>query len=48
MSHSKPLILLLFAVALAGCGSPTLPDPEPTDTTGDAGANTDAADDDRL
>ena len=42
MSYTKFVAIGLLAVFLAGCqGSPSVPDPEPTDTTyGDSGAST--------
>lgn len=41
MSQYKPLILILGAIALSGCGSPTVPDPDPNDAVG-GGADTGA------
>lgn len=45
MSYSKLFALAAFAFLLAGCTPPTVPDPDPDDTTygGDAGASTDGA-----
>ena len=47
MSYLKMLVVLLLTVLLAGCGgSPSIPDPEPTDTTyGDSEASTGGMDD---
>lgn len=45
MSQFKILVLLLGAVALTACSSPTVPDPEPTDTDYGADANTEGFDD---
>ena len=46
MSHTKILALLLGACVLAACSSPTVPDPEPTNTDyGSAGAETGGYDD---
>lgn len=47
MSYFKLLAALLLTAVLAGCSSgPSIPDPEPTDTTyGDAGASTDSMSD---
>jgi len=47
MSYLKTLVVLLLTALLAGCpASPSIPDPEPTDTTyGDSGASTDGMDD---
>ena len=46
MSTMKLIVAALVATMLAACsGSPSVPDPEPTDTTyGDSGASTDAMD----
>ena len=51
MSHFKLIIISLFVLALAGCTSQTLPDPDASDTTyGDSGsgADTDGYDSDGL
>ena len=49
MSHTKILALLFGACVLAACSSPTVPDPEPTDTDyGSAGADTGSYDDGGL
>ncbi len=41
MSYLKLIAVGLLAALLAGCASPSVPDPDPTDTTyGDAGAST--------
>jgi peptidoglycan-associated lipoprotein len=49
MSQYKVLLLTLALFALAGCTSPTVPDPEMTDATaGSAGADTGSYDDDGL
>ncbi|MBT8091078.1 MAG: peptidoglycan-associated lipoprotein Pal [Gammaproteobacteria bacterium] len=41
MSYIKLLAAGLMAALLVGCSQPTIPDPEPTDTTyGDSGAST--------
>jgi peptidoglycan-associated lipoprotein len=47
MSYLKLLAALLVSALLAGCpSSPSIPDPEPTDTTyGDSGASTGSMDD---
>ena len=46
MSQYKVLLLTLGLFALAGCTSPTVPDPEMTDTTASSGgADTDVYDD---
>lgn len=47
MSYLKTLVALFLMALLAGCpASPSIPDPEPTDTTyGDSGASTDGMDD---
>ena len=46
MSHFKYILLMAGFLALAGCSSPTVPDPDMTDTTpGDAGADTGGYDD---
>ena len=47
MPYLKTLVALLLAALIAGCpASPSIPDPEPTDTTyGDRGASTDGMDD---
>ena len=47
MPYLKTLAALLLAALIAGCpASPSIPDPEPTDTTyGDRGASTDGMDD---
>jgi peptidoglycan-associated lipoprotein len=42
MSHYKVLVLMLGLFAMAGCSSPTVPDPETTENT----ANEDSADTD--
>lgn len=46
MSYFKMLTALILTALLAGCpSSPSIPDPEPTDTTyGDSGASTDGMD----
>jgi peptidoglycan-associated lipoprotein len=46
MSYLKLFTLVVFAFLLAGCSSPTVPDPDPVDTTygGDTGASTDGMD----
>lgn len=42
MSYLKIIAIITFSAALAGCpSSPSVPDPEPTDTTYDGGASTD-------
>ena len=47
MSHYKVLLMTLALFALAGCTSPTIPDPEMTDTTpGSGGADTGGYDND--
>ncbi|NIA27356.1 MAG: peptidoglycan-associated lipoprotein Pal [Desulfobulbaceae bacterium] len=52
MSHFKLIIVSLFVLALAGCTSQTLPDPDPSETTyGDdtsSGADTDGYGSDGL
>jgi len=49
MSHTKILALLLGAFVFAACSSPTVPDPDPTDTDyGGAGADTGGYDDSGL
>ena len=49
MSQLKILVLLLGALALSACSSPTVPDPEPTDTDyGADAADTDGFDDGSL
>ncbi len=46
MSHYKVLLLTLALFALAGCTSPTVPDPDMTDSTANSGsADTDVYDD---
>lgn len=47
MSYIKVLAVFLLTAILAGCpASPSIPDPEPTDTTyGDSGASTDGMND---
>jgi len=42
MRHFKLIFVSLFVLALAGCTSQTLPDPDPSDTTyGDSGSGAD-------
>ena len=52
MTKSNLLAMALLAFFLAACGSQTIPDPEPTDTTvegsDDSGADTDAWGEDGL
>ncbi|MGI9272081.1 MAG: OmpA family protein, partial [Woeseiaceae bacterium] len=43
MSQYKLLLIALLAVGFAGCSSPTVPDPEPTEST--AGSDMDDFDD---
>lgn len=46
MSYLKVMAIALFSLALAGCpSSPSVPDPEPTDTTVGGGASTDTMND---
>ena len=46
MSHFKYILLMAGFLALAGCSSPTVPDPDMTDSTpGDEGADTGGYDD---
>lgn len=46
MSNFKTIFLMAGFLALAGCSSPTVPDPDMTDTTaGDVGADTGGYDD---
>ena len=44
MSQHKLLLIGLLAFAMAGCSSPTVPDPDPTETAGDT-TDTDGYDD---
>lgn len=49
MSYFKMVAVGLLAALLFGCASPSIPDPEPTDTTyGDSGASTGGMDDDGM
>ncbi|MGB5257290.1 MAG: peptidoglycan-associated lipoprotein Pal [Woeseiaceae bacterium] len=50
MSYFKMLAVILLAAGLAGCpSSPSIPDPQPTDTTyGDSGASTDSMNGDGM
>ena len=48
MSKCRFLIITMFVVGLAGCASQDIPDPDPTDETYDAGADTDGMDDNGL
>ena len=46
MPQYKTVLLALLAIGFAGCSQPTVPDPDPTDSTMDDGsANTDGYDD---